>query len=341
MPDFHLLIAVWYRQNKRDLPWRTTKNPYFVWLSEIILQQTRVNQGMNYYLKFVNNYPTVNDLAHAEEGRILNDWQGLGYYSRARNLHAAAKQIVTTFEGEFPSSFQTIKTLKGVGDYTAAAIASFSFDEAVAVVDGNVYRVLARVFDIEIPIDSTEGKKVFQELANQLLNIENPAEHNQAIMEFGALQCVPVNPSCETCPLNTQCLSFANNTIRQRPVKKGKTKVSQRYFHYLVFKKNHQILLEKRETQDIWKHLYQFPLIETLEPKELDTEFFTSIGIEPHLVSSEVTHILSHQKIHARFYHFADFPAEIPANSFAVKVEAIQDYALPRLIDRYLEKQEL
>lgn len=341
MLDFHLLIAIWYRQNKRNLPWRDTNNPYFVWLSEIILQQTRVNQGLNYYLTFTKNYPTVYALAQANEQEVLNDWQGLGYYSRARNLHAAAKQIVDEMNGEFPNSFEALKKLKGVGDYTAAAIASFSFNEAVAVVDGNVYRVLARFFDIETPIDTPAGKKLFQELANEVLDKNNPAEHNQAIMEFGALQCVPVSPSCEICPLQNNCLSFANKTIKNRPVKIGKTKVTNRFFNYLIFKNKNEIIIQKREQKDIWKHLYEFPLIEKENAEELHVEDFERIGISPVHVSNQIVHILSHQKIHARFYHFEGFPLTLLKEQERIKIDELQNFPLSRLIDRYLEKNAL
>ena len=225
MSDFSLSIRDWYRLNKRELPWRNTSDPYFIWLSEIIMQQTRVEQGINYYLKFINNYPTITHLANAEEKDILNDWQGLGYYSRARNLHWSAKLIRDEFNGEFPNNYLTILKLKGVGEYTAAAISSFAFSEQKAVVDGNVYRLLSRFFDIEIPIDSSKGKKYFQKLADELIVSDNPAEHNQAIMEVGTIVCKPSSPNCQTCPLQVSCLSNQNKTILTRPVKSKKVKV--------------------------------------------------------------------------------------------------------------------
>ncbi len=344
MADFHRLTIDWYRQNKRDLPWRNTKNPYKIWLSEIILQQTRVDQGMNYYLKFIRNYPTVFDLANADEQEILNDWQGLGYYSRARNLHFTAKYIATELNGIFPNQFTEIIKLKGIGEYTASAIASFSFDLPYAVLDGNVYRVLSRVFDISTPIDSTEGKKEFQNLANELIDKENPAEYNQSIMEFGAMLCTPVNPSCEICPLSAKCLSFANNTIKDRPFKEKKTKVRKRYFNFAIFKDNNQILIEKRIAKDIWQHLYQFPLFETEE--ELNTEnvksfFQERTGLTPFYNSKPVTHILSHQRIFAVFYIFDQFPKQKDENWISITKSKIDDYPLPRLIDRFLEEQNL
>ena len=267
MTDFHLLIDGWYRQNKRDLPWRTTRDPYFIWLSEIILQQTRVDQGMNYYLKFTRNYPTIRHLAEASEQEVLNDWQGLGYYSRARNLHQTAKYIHKELNSSFPESYEKIIKLKGIGPYTAAAIASFAFDEGVAAVDGNVYRVLSRIFDIDLPIDSTQGKKAFQELANSLIPTKNPGDFNQGMMEFGAMQCTPVNPKCEHCPFSERCLAKMHNTIAARPVKAKKTAVRNRYFYYFIFRETDRICIQKRTQKDIWQHLFEFPLLETADPQ--------------------------------------------------------------------------
>lgn len=340
MTDFHRLITEWYRLNKRDLPWRNTNNPYFIWLSEIILQQTRVAQGLSYYLKFVEHYPTVVDLANASEQDVLNDWQGLGYYSRARNLHTTAKIITTEFGGVFPSSYDQIIKLKGVGEYTTAAIASFCFNLPFSVVDGNVYRVLSRVFDVDLPIDSIEGKKYFAKLAQELLSIENPAIHNQAIMEFGAIQCIPSNPDCEICPLNMKCLGFAARTIDVRPLKSKKIKVRNRYFHYMIFKDGDNTILEKRKEKDIWQHLYQFPLIETDTQKsfkEMKFIFNEKIGNEPVDFSQQEVHILSHQKIYAHFYVFNNFPKEFSETYIEINHQQIQDFPLPRLIDRYLE----
>ena len=231
MVDFHLLIGIWYRLNKRELPWRKTNDPYLIWLSEIILQQTRVVQGLSYYLKFTHNYPTVFDLANASEQDVLKDWQGLGYYSRARNLHATAKVIASEYKGVFPKTFLEIKKLKGIGDYTAAAISSFAFNLPHAVVDGNVYRVLSRVFNIDLPIDSIEGKKYFAQLAKELLPNHDAAIHNQAIMEMGAIQCLPTNPLCDSCPLLEKCLSYHLKNTHERPVKVKKTKTRDRFFH--------------------------------------------------------------------------------------------------------------
>ncbi len=331
MHDFSPSITDWYRLNKRNLPWRATKDPYKIWLSEIILQQTRVDQGLAYYLKFIEHYPTVSDLANADEQAVLNDWQGLGYYSRARNLHSAAKHICSAFKGEFPNSFKEIIQLKGVGTYTASAIASFAFDEVKAVVDGNVYRVLSRVFDISTPIDTTQGQKEFQALADQLIDQSNPAEHNQAIMEFGALMCTP-KPDCERCPLQVKCLSFAAKTIDLRPVKTKKTKVKDRHFHLLIFSENGNTIIEQRTNKDVWQNMYQFPLIESAESPTWKKDQI------PFKVSESVKHVLSHQRIHAIFYHFDEFPKKLDENWLVIAQTDIQNYPIPRLIDRYLEE---
>jgi len=339
MTDFHRLIVEWYRLNKRDLPWRETQNAYFIWLSEIILQQTRVLQGMNYYLKFISHYPTVHDLANASEQDVLNDWQGLGYYSRARNLYFTAKLISKEMKGVFPSSFNEIKKLKGIGDYTAAAISSFAYNLPQAVVDGNVYRVLSRVFEVHLPIDSTQGKKFFADLAQELISLKEPAIHNQAIMELGAMQCLPVNPICDSCPLNSICLAFSNQTYKDLPIKAKKIKTRNRYFHFLIFKKSGNLLLEKREEKDIWQHLFQFPLLETELDEELTALSFSKLGVLPYRITEGVKHVLSHQRIYARFYYFDGFPVVIEKNYFQVAEANIQDFPLPRLIDRFLDEQ--
>lgn len=331
MTDFHLLIADWYRLNFRELPWRNTKNPYFIWLSEIIMQQTRIEQGTAYYLKFIQAYPTVFDLAKASEEDVLNNWQGLGYYSRARNLHYSAKYIVNELNGKFPSTYKDILQLKGVGTYTAAAIASFAYNERKAVVDGNVYRFLSRLFDISAPIDSTQGKKEFQLLADELIEKAIPEIHNQAMMEIGSVVCSP-NPKCEQCPVNIHCLARKNDTISDRPVKTKKTKVRDRYFHYLVYSFDGRTVISKRTEKDIWQNMYQYPLIET-------TNADTPSSIIPSIeFSSEPQkHILSHQRIYARFHHLKGKPKTEEKDYIIIQESDIQDYPLPRIIDRYLE----
>jgi len=340
MTDFHLLIAHWYRQNKRDLPWRNTQNPFFIWLSEIILQQTRVEQGMNYYHKFIQNYPTIQHLANASEQEILNDWQGLGYYSRARNLHFTAKYICNELNNVFPTTFVELKKLKGVGPYTAAAIASSAYNEKVAVVDGNVYRVLSRVFDINTPIDSTQGIKQFQQLADQLIPDHNPSEFNQAMMEFGAIHCTPANPKCNICPFENNCLALKHNTIANRPIKSKKTAVRKRYFYYSIYETELEIVLQKREQKDIWQHLFEFPLLETdnsYSESQLIEHFRTRNYPEIQNISTEYKHILSHQHIFARFIHFNEIPIEYQKS--AILKSNFEDYPLPRLIDRYLQNK--
>ena len=340
MIDFSPQIIDWYRRTKRNLPWRDTNNPYFIWLSEIILQQTRVNQGMNYYFKFIQNYPTVVDLALAEEQQVLNDWQGLGYYSRARNLHATAKIITEQYKGIFPSKHEEILKLKGVGNYTAAAISSFAYNLPHAVVDGNVYRVLARIFDIDTPIDSNYGQKAFSYLADELLDKNNPSEHNQAIMEFGAIHCTPANPDCNSCIFNEKCLALRNNTVTQRPIKKGKTKIKSRYFHYLHFEDQQSIILQKRTKKDIWQHLFEFPLIEKTEEIEeeiLLQEIKKITGIEPTGNTKLPKHILSHQNIYATFWKFESLPLNTIESAIVIAKSEFHSYPISRMIDKYLE----
>lgn len=340
---FSNILIDWYLENKRDLPWRKTSNPYYIWLSEIILQQTRVNQGLAYYLKFIDQYPTVFDLAKADEEEVLRLWQGLGYYSRARNLHFSANYIVNELEGKFPSTFNDILKLKGVGDYTASAIASICFDEPTAVVDGNVYRVLARFFDIDIPINSSKGVKYFKELAQKLIDVDNSATHNQAIMEFGARMCKPQNPTCDICPLNDKCLALQKIKIKELPVKEKKIKIRKRYFNYLVpISSDNKTILNKREGKGIWQNLYEFPLIEselTLDKKsilshELFQDLFADDLIELKLFNQkEVVHKLSHQHLYTRFWI-----VKVNKNKdLKIEWKNIHDYPVPRLIDSFIE----
>ncbi|CAM4075778.1 A/G-specific adenine glycosylase [Flavobacterium antarcticum] len=309
---FSKQLIKWYLQHKRNLPWRETQNPYLIWLSEIMLQQTRVAQGLPFYEAFVSAFPTVFDLANASEEQVLKLWQGLGYYSRARNLHYTAKFVANDLKGKFPNNYKQLLELKGVGDYTAAAIASFSFDEVVPVVDGNVFRVLSRVFQVETDISNASAKKEFQELALELMPKNNPAVFNQAIMEFGALQCVPKNPNCEICIFNDSCLALRNNKITALPVKTKKTKVTNRYLNYLIFEDEvKNTLIQKRSAKGIWHNLYEFPLIETAndvgleEIIQLSSEEFSDkyavISIE-NLSSVPVKHKLSHQNLSIQFW---------------------------------------
>ena len=344
--DFTYQLLHWYSLNKRDLPWRATRNAYHIWLSEIILQQTRVAQGLPYYLRFVAQFPDVVSLANADESSILKLWQGLGYYSRARNLHAAAKEVLTLHKGVFPNDYTKIRALKGIGDYTAAAIASFAFNKSHAVVDGNVYRVLSRVFGIETPIDSISGKKEFAQLAQELLPVKNVAEYNQAIMEFGAIQCVPANPDCLSCCLGHMCSARKSNKVKLLPVKAKKTKQRHRYFNYLLIEQQNKTFLHKRGSGDIWQGLYEFPLIETpkaVSEKQLlkTSQFNQLIGktkFKLTSVSPTTKHVLSHQILHARFYHLTlqnKLPLPSENGFIVVKTEDINKHALPKLIERY------
>lgn len=305
-------LIKWYLQNKRDLPWRNTTNPYLIWLSEIMLQQTRVAQGLPYFQSFTNAFPTVFDLANAEEEQVLKLWQGLGYYSRARNLHFTAKYIAYELDGIFPDNYKNLLKLKGVGEYTAAAIASFSYNEPVAVVDGNVFRVLSRYFNIESDISEVKTKKEFQILAQKVMPIANPALFNQAIMEFGALQCVPKNPDCGLCALNSSCAALKHKKVSQLPVKTKKTKVTNRYLNYLiVIDKDANYIVQKREGKGIWENLYEFPLIETDELISED-DFISHLAQKQFwnqkpdeivvLNQNVIQHKLSHQNLFIRFF---------------------------------------
>lgn len=340
MLEFSHVLRGWYENEKRDLPWRNTTDPYKIWLSEIILQQTRVEQGKAYYYKFIEQFPTVFDLANADEMEVLNLWQGLGYYSRARNLHASAKMIVSDFSGIFPENYQTIIQLKGVGPYTAAAIASFAFNEKVSVVDGNVYRVLSRIFGIEAPIDSTTGKKQFAELAQSLIDDKEPGIHNQAIMEFGALQCVPQNPNCEECPFQSKCFAHEKQMIKILPVKSKKIAVKNRYFDYLIFSWDAQLIIQKRGEKDIWAHLYEFPLIER-ESFENTVDFTQYCTNQPAFSSEVVKHILSHQHLYVQFHVFNSKPILMENSWVEIELKDFHNYPIPRVIDRFVESIKL
>lgn len=344
MNEFTKNIIEWYVENKRELPWRESSDPYLIWISEIILQQTRVAQGYDYYLRFIQRFPNINSLAEADEDEVMKYWQGLGYYSRARNLHAAAKSM----QGVFPKTYAGVLALKGVGEYTAAAICSFAYGMPYAVVDGNVYRVLSRYFGIDTPIDSTEGKKLFAALAEEMLDKKRPALYNQGIMDFGAIQCTPQSPDCLSCPLSDSCSALATGQVTQLPVKQHKTKVSNRYFNYIYVRAGAYTYINKRTGNDIWKNLFEFPLIETtssLTEEELWVlpEFRNLIapGETPLLrtVCRDVKHVLSHRVIYASFYEVT-LPAE--TNSFRnyrkIKINELEEYAVSRLVHAFIEK---
>jgi A/G-specific adenine glycosylase len=341
---FSYQIIKWYKANPRELPWRNTKDPYKIWLSEIILQQTRVAQGLPYYYAFTEAYPTVMDLALAPEEEVLRLWQGLGYYSRARNLHFCAKMIWFDLGGKFPSTYTALLILKGVGTYTAAAISSFAFDEVKAVVDGNVFRVLARFFGIDTDIASGKGKKEFEALANQLIPKEEPATFNQAMMDFGARLCVPKNPSCTECPLQNSCFAFNNGLVKELPVKVNKTKVRERDIHYFVIKCGKQWVWNKRTAGDIWEGLHDFP-------QELTELAKKSDAIKDPIVTfpKKYRHILSHQKLNVQFSELQipeknhQYLAEWCENEgyLLVEEEKIDQLAKPKLIVNFLNDAQI
>jgi A/G-specific adenine glycosylase len=341
---FARVLASWHRErNRRELPWKGEKDPYKIWLSEIILQQTRVEQGLNYYLSFVKTFPDVHKLASAPEKKVFKLWEGLGYYSRCRNLLASARFISSELKGEFPNTYDNIKTLKGVGPYTAAAISSFAFNLPHAVVDGNVFRVLARIFGINIPTDTTEGKKIFTELANKLLDKHQPGLHNQAIMDFGATVCKP-SPLCDECVFKKNCFAYLNNKTDQFPVKEKKITIKKRWFYYLVMQHDDKIAIRQRTGKDIWQQLYEFPMVET--GKEQTAESILSAAEKDALlkrkgykfisISPVYKQQLSHQLIMAQFIQVR-FSGQTDLNGRGHWVTKIQmnKYPFPKLINQF------
>lgn len=343
--DFYNILITWYLTNKRDLPWRNTTNPYYIWLSEIILQQTRVAQGLPYFEAFTKQFPKVSDLANASQEQVLKTWQGLGYYSRARNLHDTAKHIYFNLNGKFPDSYKDLLKLKGVGQYTAAAIASFAFNENIAVVDGNVFRVLARIFGLEDDISKSKTRNKFQDLANSLLldNKNNKSYlFNQAIMDFGALQCIPKKPNCLECPFKSNCVAFIKDKINELPVKLSKTKVTDRYFDYLVLKGVDQtLILNKREGKGIWQGLYEFPLLENDSEiclEEMEELIRKKLHDKPILDllcfdNRYFLHKLSHQNLYIRFWKI-----EISENLRGVAMSELDNLAYPIVLVKFIEK---
>ena len=344
-------LSLWYLESKRALPWRETRDPYHIWLSEIMLQQTRVSQGLPYYIKFTCAFPTVYDLAHSDEEQVLKLWQGLGYYSRARNLHATAKEIAFKRSGIFPTSYKELLSLKGVGEYTASAIASICYDEPVAVVDGNVYRVLARYFGVHTPINSSEGIKEFKLLAKSVLDSENPGTYNQAIMEFGALQCTPQKPACVTCIFSNDCRGYLNEYVKELPVKIKKLKVKKRYFHY-VFPviQNTYTILQKRPGKGIWAHLYEFPLVELDKKSSLKevqdalievgwTDFEKEAWTK---LEFDKVHKLSHQHLVTQFFRvqLTESP-KLKEDQQLIEIASLDDYPVPVLISNFMETLDL
>lgn len=341
--DFSKTLTAWYLENRRDLPWRNTLDPYRIWLSEIVLQQTRVEQGKPYYFKFLNTYPDIFSLAGASEEDVLKDWQGLGYYSRARNLHHTARHIAFGLGGVFPGNFAELKKLRGVGDYTAAAIASICFNEPIAAVDGNVFRMLSRIFGITTPTNSTEGLKEFKKLAQDLIDREKPATFNQAAIEFGSLQCRPRNPICSTCPFSSKCIAFQQGKIKELPVKLKKLKIRERHFNYLVMLSPEKKTMIRKRTKGIWQGMFEFPLIETSTEASLKdlihaeemTQYGVSKSISIELHNEKpVVHKLTHQHLYTKFWiiRCKDLPQE------GVGPEKLNTFPVPVLIAKFIEE---
>lgn len=348
MLEFTPVLLQWYEQNHRNLPWRNTSDPYKIWLSEIILQQTRIAQGLSYYKRFVERYPTIFDLADASEDEVLKLWQGLGYYSRARNLHYTAQIITEDYHGVFPNTYQELKKLKGIGDYTASAIASICFDEPNAVLDGNVFRVLARFFGISTPTNTTEGRKIFKSKAQEYLDLSEPGKYNEAIMEFGALQCKPKSPLCMNCPLQNECIAFQQGKIKKLPIKLKKVKVRKRHFNYLVFvSKEGETFLQKRTGKDIWRNLYEFPLIESQDTLQktafMRNEALSSLCLKPEGVElfneKVIKHQLTHQQLWVKFW-IIRIPNlrkyDFHRNTERIKTSEIDNFAIPAVIEKFL-----
>ncbi|MFN5295166.1 MAG: A/G-specific adenine glycosylase [Flavobacteriales bacterium] len=343
MNPAHQLIS-WYNEQKRDLPWRHTTDPYPVWLSEVILQQTRVNQGMSYYFKFLELFPTVFDLANATEADVLKAWQGLGYYSRARNLHATAKRVAFEMGGVFPGTSHELKKLKGIGEYTAAAIASFCFGECVPVMDGNVQRVVSRLIAMGDPVDKPSGKLQIQEMLNSWIDPKRPDIFNQAMMEFGALQCTPQKPTCDECVLKTNCKAYNSGRVFDFPVKSGKTKVTDVWMYYMIVVHDSQVLVRHRLHSGIWKGLYDFPSVDAAEQllnNSVYEEWLSVRDITKGAVLKsgpvEMEHVLSHRRIHATFFEFSLKKKCAPAeNEKWVHISEISQLGVSRLVDRYI-----
>jgi A/G-specific adenine glycosylase len=346
--DFTTELLQWYREHRRDLPWKHTDDPYKIWLSEIILQQTRVEQGLPYYTRFTERFPTVQALASASIDEVLRLWQGLGYYSRARNLHHTAQQIVAEHGGRFPRSYEALLALKGIGPYTAAAIASFAFAEPVPAIDGNGTRILSRVFGVDEPADTGAGKKQLASLAKELMAAAPPDEFNQALMDFGSLACVPAKPLCHDCPLHDGCYAFAHNAVEKFPVKGKRTAVRTRYFYYFFIRHENSVFLRKRVEKDIWQGLYEFPLIETAKRVPLRrlaagkkwAALFGSRQVAVLHASGEIKHQLTHQTLYATFYtiDLHEISPALQNGYLRIPPDRLDHYSLPRLITIFLEK---
>jgi A/G-specific adenine glycosylase len=342
-------LTVWYKHNKRELPWRECRDPYNIWVSEIILQQTRVQQGMSYYFSFLKMFPDIKSLAEAHEEDVLKVWQGLGYYSRASNMHHAAKTIMTEHQGRFPEDYHSIRQLKGIGDYTAAAISSIAFNLPYAVVDGNVFRVLSRLFGVSTPIDTTKGKIEFHKLAFAMLDKEQPGESNQTVMEFGALQCVPGQPNCIECPLLINCQAHACQTVTSLPVKSKQIAQKERFLNYIFLQNGENIFLEKRGESDIWRNMYQFPLIETQYHSSVEEvigspewkEIFSHHTLVIESVFPEKIHLLTHQRLCIRFISVSLEGQFQHERLLRVDRSNVSRYPVPKPLETFLNESKL
>ena len=339
--NFNYLILSWFDRNKRELPWRNTKNPFHIWLSEIILQQTRVDQGTKFYLNFITEFQQIQDLANADEQKVLKLWQGLGYYSRARNLHHTAQYISNELKGVFPDSFNELKKLKGVGDYTAAAIASIVYQEAVPAVDGNMFRVFARYFNVGDDIALAKSKKVFWDLGLEVIDQKRPGDFNQAVMDLGATICTPKLPKCDICPLNDSCEALRLNKVLQLPVKSKKIKISNRFLHFILLENDGKIALSKREGNDVWRNLFTLPLVETTTDL-LDNQQLINDNLHLKLsYISEEKHILSHQNLFIKYYrlHYNVLDASVLANIIDyewVDLNYLDEIPFPKPIEKFI-----
>jgi A/G-specific adenine glycosylase len=344
LEEYRKVLTSWYNHSKRELPWRGSRDPYHIWVSEVILQQTRISQGIDYYHDFLKSFPNIRCLAMAPEEDVLKVWQGLGYYSRARNMHYAAKTVLKEHKGEFPKDYLSIRRLKGIGDYTAAAISSIAFGLPYAVVDGNVYRVLSRLFGINTAIDSSTGKKEFYSLAQMMLDVNQPGEFNQALMEFGAIQCLPAQPLCRSCPFSLKCQAYIHQNISGFPVKSKLKKQRERFLNYLYLHDGKNLFLEKREEKDIWRNLFQFPLIETTSrtsPEEIfDSSawkgMFKNLTITIESIFPERIHLLTHQRLYIRFYSVKLEENGYPVRLTRVEMDDISKYPVPKPIESFL-----
>lgn len=344
--DFKSILAQWYQENRRDLPWRSTDDPYHILVSEFILQQTRVAQGMSYYYRFIEKFPTIDHLANAHEDEVLKVWQGLGYYTRARNLHRAAQLIVANYDGKLPSDYEALKSIKGIGSYSAGAISSFAFKKVVPAIDGNVYRIISRIFGVFTSPETAGGKRDFFKLVSELMDKNSPDSFNQALLDFGALQCVPRSPNCNICPFSQYCYAYRNNMIDGLPVKGKKLIPRDRFFSYLLIRYKNYSFIAKRKSKDIWHSLYEFPLIETSNSPDYDSisshpdwkRLFGNVPTIISYLSPTVKHQLSHQTLYTRFIvvEINRVPSPLKSKFIMVKADEIDNYSVPRLIDNFL-----